>query len=180
MKRKLRRVEIVMKRILVIGCSGSGKSTLSRELSRRLKLPLLHLDHLLWKPGWVERERTEFEHLLKAELNKDCWIMDGNYARTMACRIRYADTVIFLDFNHWICTWRVLKRWLLSRREMQAVGCPNKVDFAFLRYIWKYPQKNRIKVLDLMSNHNDDLQWITLKNSSEVREWLLNGFQEHG
>ncbi len=171
---------MVMKRILVIGCSGAGKSTLSRELSRRLELPLIHLDHLFWKPGWVERDKIEFKRLLKTELKKDSWVIDGNYARTLARRVRYADTVIFLDFNRWICTWRVLKRWLFHRRNPQAIGCPQKVDFAFLRYIWNYPQKHRIEVLNLKSKHTDDLQWITLKDPSEVKNWLLNESQAHG
>ncbi len=177
MKRKWSSAELVMKRILVIGCSGSGKSTLSRELSRRLNLPLIHLDNLFWKPGWVAREKADFKRLLKVELKKDSWIIDGNFARTMALRVHYADTVIFLDFNRWICFWRVTKRWLLHGGEMQAVGCPQKVDFPFLQYIWKYRKKERLEVLNIMGKNNGDLQWITLTNPSEVKQWLRNGLQ---
>ena len=171
---------MVMKRILIIGCGGAGKSTLSRELSRTLNLPLVHLDYLFWKPGWVQSEKAEFKQILKSELKKDSWIIDGNYARTMSLRMRYADTVIFLDFNRWICIWRVLKRWLFNKGGEQAVGCPHKVDFDFLRYIWKYPQKSRMEVLQLMNSNKDGCGWITLKNSAEVQEWLRNGLPQEG
>lgn len=40
-----------MERILVIGSPGTGKSTLSVALSRKLSLPLVHLDQLFWRPG---------------------------------------------------------------------------------------------------------------------------------
>ena len=48
-----------MERILVIGCPGAGKSTLSRQLGEKLGLPVIHLDRLFWKPGWVESTREE-------------------------------------------------------------------------------------------------------------------------
>ncbi|MDP2124712.1 MAG: topology modulation protein, partial [Parvibaculum sp.] len=49
-----------MQRILVIGCSGGGKSTLARALGEKLALPVVHLDVLFWKPGWVESSYDEF------------------------------------------------------------------------------------------------------------------------
>jgi len=41
----------VMKKILIIGSPGSGKSTLSKKLKEKLKLPLIHLDKIFWKPN---------------------------------------------------------------------------------------------------------------------------------
>ena len=40
-------------RIAVIGCAGSGKSTLAAKLGSSTGLPVIHLDQLFWKPGWV-------------------------------------------------------------------------------------------------------------------------------
>ena len=72
-----------MERIIIIGCGGAGKSTLARKLGEVLDLPVVHLDKLFWKPGWVETSREEFDALLAMELAKDKWIMDGNFNRTM-------------------------------------------------------------------------------------------------
>ena len=43
-----------MRRILIVGNSGGGKSTLAQKLGEKLTLPIVHLDVLFWKPGWVE------------------------------------------------------------------------------------------------------------------------------
>lgn len=48
-----------MQRVLIIGPCGSGKSTLARALAPRLGLPLIHMDQLGWRAGWVETEKAE-------------------------------------------------------------------------------------------------------------------------
>ncbi len=161
-----------MQRILVIGCCGAGKSTLSEELSVRLNLPLVHLDRLFWKPGWIEQEELVFAELLQAELERDEWIIDGNYLRNLPLRLEYADTVILLNLNRWICTWRVLKRWIFQE-GYQAVGCPQQVDLTFLQYVfWDYPQRDRAKALELKDRCPNSVNWIVLDNSIDIRKWL--------
>ncbi len=49
-----------MKRVMVVGPSGVGKSTLARGLGKVLNLPVVHLDKLYWRPGWVEPPEEEF------------------------------------------------------------------------------------------------------------------------
>ncbi len=162
-----------MKRILVIGCSGSGKSTFSKQLSHRLNLPLVHLDHLFWNPGWIEREYKIFEGLLQIEIEKEQWIIDGNYINSFPIRIKYADTVIFFDFNRWICTWRVIKRWLMQE-GYQAIGCPQTMDWSFLKYVfWDYQKIYRTKALEIKEQYADSVNWITFNDSNEVRNWFL-------
>ena len=61
-----------MQRILVMGSSGSGKSTFSKRLSKITGIPLVSLDALFWKPGWVEGDRAEFrQHLIEAVRKPD-------------------------------------------------------------------------------------------------------------
>ena len=76
-----------MNRIIIIGCGGSGKSTLARNLSKKTNLPVVHLDKIFWKEGWVNISREEFNTLLKEELKKEKWIIDGNYDRKIKERI---------------------------------------------------------------------------------------------
>jgi adenylate kinase family enzyme len=162
-----------MKRILVIGCCGAGKSTFAKQLSARLNLPLVHLDRLFLKPGWVEQEEQVFRELLQSELDGDAWIIDGNYLSTLPLRLQYADTVIWLDLDRWICTWRVLKRWLMQE-GYQAEGCPQKVDLPFLKFVfWDYPQNTRSQVLQLRDSYTRSSKWITFNSSAEANEWLL-------
>ena len=88
-----------MERIVIIGCGGAGKSTLARQLGEKLRIPVVHLDKLFWRPGWVQVPKEEFDALLRAELAKEKWIMDGNFDRTIPERLARCDTVIYLDFS---------------------------------------------------------------------------------
>lgn len=131
-----------MKKILIVGRPGSGKTTLAVKLANKLNLPLVHLDKIFWKPGWVEVDRTEFDTRLLAELEKDSWIIDGNYGRTIPLRLKYADTVICFEYPKILCIWRVLKRvtknFGKSRPDM-GENCPEKFDLEFLKFVWNCP-----------------------------------------
>ena len=98
--------------------------------------------------------------------------MDGNYARTMPLRVEYADTVIFLDFNRWMCTWRVVKRWVFTKAE-QASGCPQKLDLPFLKYVfWDYSAKNRKRSLAIQKEYESSVNWITFRQPKELYAWI--------
>ncbi|WP_455616417.1 hypothetical protein [Eisenbergiella sp.] len=64
------------KKFLVIGCCGAGKSTLAKKMQERTGLPLIHLDHEYYRPGWVKPKRAEWEEkvrqlrLVKGQLDK--------------------------------------------------------------------------------------------------------------
>ncbi|WP_349775075.1 AAA family ATPase [Frigidibacter sp. SD6-1] len=48
-----------MQRIMIIGQPGAGKSTLAAALGQRTGLPVIHIDHIHWQPGWIERSSDE-------------------------------------------------------------------------------------------------------------------------
>ncbi|MBL7827295.1 MAG: hypothetical protein JNJ57_11730 [Saprospiraceae bacterium] len=49
------------KKILLIGTGGAGKSTLANSLASHLRIPLIHLDALFRRPGWVQTPAAEVE-----------------------------------------------------------------------------------------------------------------------
>ena len=120
-----------MQRIIVIGNCGSGKSTLSVALGEKLGLPVVHLDKLWWYGSWQQRTREEFDELLDEELQKEKWIIDGNFSRTLPRRLEHCDTVIWLDLPVLVCLWGVTKRVLQnhgkSRPDMGG-DCPERFD----------------------------------------------------
>ena len=163
-----------MRRILIIGCSGAGKSTLARKLGEKTGLPVVHLDALFWKPGWMESERQEFDARMLAELEKPAWIMDGNYARTLPVRLEKCDTVIYLDFPRWLCILGVLKRVLMTYgtvRPDMPEGCPERFDWEFLKWVWNFNRNNRENIHAQLDNLPAD-KVIILKNRREVRKFL--------
>ncbi len=87
-----------MKRVTNLGQPGSGKSTLARVLGDRTGLPVFHVDHIHWKPGWVQRDDAE-----------------------------RADVLIVLDVGVWRRLWRVSSRFVRfygKQRPDMAAGCP--------------------------------------------------------
>ena len=120
-----------MEKVLVIGCSGSGKTTLSNALAQKLRLPVVHLDALYWCGNWEHRSREEFDVLLEAELQKESWIIDGNFSRTFPRRLQFCDTVIWLDLPVLVCLWGATKRVFQHHgksRDDMGGNCPEHFD----------------------------------------------------
>ena len=163
-----------MQRVVIIGCGGSGKSTLARAMGEKTGLPVVHLDKLFWKPGWVEMPKDEFDAILRREIAKDQWIMDGNFNRTIAERLARCDTVVYLDFSRVACLLGVLKRVLTTYgtvRPDMGEGCPERIDFEFLKWVWNYNRDKRERNYRLL-NEASHAQTIILKNRRAVKQFL--------
>ena len=164
-----------MERIIIIGCGGAGKSTLARQLGEKLDLPVVHLDTLFWKPGWIEETPEEFDRKLAIELEKPKWIMDGNFNRTMPQRVSKCDTIIYLDFSRFACLWGVIKRVLTTYGTVRAdmgQGCPERIDFEFLKWVWNYNRDKRERNYRLL-NEATHAETIVLKNRRMVKRFLM-------
>ena len=163
-----------MERIIIIGCGGAGKSTLARKLGEVLDLPVVHLDKLFWKPGWVETTAEEFDALLAQELAKDQWIMDGNFNRTMPERMKRCDTIIYLDFSRCACLMGVLKRIITTYgtvRPDMGEGCPERIDLEFLKWVWNFNKNKRESYYKLL-NEAENVETIVLKKRRAVKLFL--------
>lgn len=163
-----------MERIIVIGCPGSGKTTLSKQLTNKLGLPLIHLDVLHWRDGWQTIPKDEFDRLLIDELVKPNWIIDGNYNRTIPLRLQYCDTVIWLDYPRITCMLGVLKRYFQSRgksRPDMGGNCPERLDFEFLKFVWRFNKTHRQRYKEMLDNANE-VKLIILRNRKETKRFL--------
>ena len=163
-----------MKRVVIIGCGGAGKSTLAQELGKRTGLPVIHLDSIFWLPGWVEMNRDEFDRKIRAEMAKEAWIIDGNYNRTMPERIAHCDTIIYLDFPRIVCLYGIFKRLLTNigkTRPDMGEGCPERIDWEFLKWVWNLNKKNRERNYKLL-NEATHAETIVLKNRRAVKKFL--------
>ena len=163
-----------MERILIIGCGGAGKSTLARQLGEKLDIPVVHLDKLYWRPGWVHVSPEEFDVLLDDVLKKEAWIMDGNFNNTIPKRIAYCDTIIYLDFSRFACIRGVLKRVITTYgtvRPDMGEGCPERFDWEFLCWVWNFNRDKREKYYRLL-NETENVETIVLKNRRMVKRFL--------
>ena len=81
-----------MQKVIVIGCPGSGKSTFSKALHDATGLPLYHLDMMKWNADGTTVPKSTFMERLHQTLEKETWIIDGNYSSTMELRMQFCDT----------------------------------------------------------------------------------------
>ena len=163
-----------MERVIIIGCGGSGKSTLARQLGEKTGLPVVHLDKLFWNPGWVSVSQEEFDRRHEAALVEDRWIIDGNFNRTITQRLERCDTVIYLDYSRMACLLGVMKRILTTYgtvRPDMGEGCPERVDWEFLAWIWNFNKNHRKRYYDLLSGQTEKTVHI-FKNRRQLKEFL--------
>ena len=164
-----------MKRLMIIGCSGSGKSTLAARLGEKLSLPVHHLDRLFWKPGWEEPTRDEWRALQEELCAQPRWILDGNYGGTKELRFASADTIIFLDLPALSCLHGAIRRFLRFRgrsRPDMAEGCPERLDWEFVKRIWTYRRDRRPKTVARLSELEKTKHIIILSSRRAVRRYL--------
>lgn len=165
-----------MRRVLVIGSSGAGKSTLAVTLGQRLKLPVIHLDAIFWQAGWKETPRDIWKQRVAELLQRECWVMDGNYGGTLEERVHTADAVILLDFPRILCLYRVARRAIRHRghtRPDLAPGCLEQLPkWEFLRWIWKFPTAEMPTIQQILRKHHGNKTIIVLRSRSAVRQFL--------
>ncbi len=164
-----------MKRIMIIGCGGSGKSTLAVRLGESLSLPAYHLDRLYWQPGWKGLPRDEWRAVQEELCVQPAWILDGNYTSTMDVRFASADTIIFLDLPTLSCLHGAIRRFLLFRgrsRPDMAEGCPEKLDWQFLKWIWRYRRDRRPKVVARLRELEKSKHVVILSSRRAIRRYL--------
>ncbi|MBB4954676.1 adenylate kinase family enzyme [Agrobacterium vitis] len=163
-------------RICVVGCSGSGKSTLSQTLCRLLDLTYISMDRdVFWLPGWKLRPRSEAVDRMKTFVAAERWIIDGNSPGTLPARLARADLVIWMRPPRFVSMYGVLSRWLKHRgtvRPDMAEGCPEKIDWEFLNYIWNFEAKEVPQFQEQFENARDDLAVIVVTSRRQSAELL--------
>jgi adenylate kinase family enzyme len=165
-----------MRRVLVMGSSGAGKSTFARKFSAITGIPIVSLDALFWKPGWMPSEAAEFDQRVTEAVSAPCWIMDGDYiSHVGALRRELADTAIWFDLPRVTCMIGVMTRIATTygkvRPEM-APGCPERLDAEFLRYVWTYRQKRRPRLASFVEGLRPDQALIRFISRPDADRYL--------
>lgn len=164
-----------MEKIAVIGSSGSGKSTLARRLGKLTGLTVYHLDVLHWKPNWEMTSKEEQRAVQSELVKRPEWIIDGNYGGTLDIRLDAADTIIFLDFKRTLCPYRVMKRafhYRNKRRPDMREGNKERFDVDFYRWVWRFPEDQRPRILEKLDGIPSDKEVIWLHTPKDVEDFI--------
>lgn len=141
------------RRVAVIGCPGGGKSTFSRALRDATGLPLYHLDAIYWRKDRTHLSREEFYPLMQEIIERDEWIIDGNYNSTLEWRIAACDLLIFLDYPAEVCLTGVRARRGQIRSDMP--WAEDGEDEEFLSFIRAFAAESRPRILELIEKCPD-------------------------
>jgi adenylate kinase family enzyme len=168
-----------VRRIALLGSAGAGKSWLGRQLAELLDLPVVHLDPLYWKPGWVATPDPEWHAIQLREAGREAWIVDGIQEGRLRpdLWLDAADAIVFVDTPPLTCIWRVAKRRLDSADgpEMPADCKPAPFHRAFprfLNFLWAYHRTVRPEVLADLGRRSEQQQVAILRNEEDVQRFL--------
>ncbi len=128
---------------MIFGLPGSGKSTFALKLSKRLHLPLYHLDKYFFVDNWVERDKEEFFRIQQGLVDQDKWIIDGNAIRSLEMRYKRADLVLYMCYPRWQCIIKVFKRLFTKDPTIldRAENCEERVSWKLLTYLWGFDKR---------------------------------------
>ncbi|GAC1654137.1 MAG: ATPase AAA [Candidatus Dormibacteraceae bacterium] len=130
----------------VVGGSGGGKTTISLAIGAALNLPVIHLDAEYWQPGWVGSSRERWQAHFSDLAARPRWVMDGTYGSTTAAELAAADLVIDVEVSRLLSLYRVVRRslrWRGRTRPDLAAGCPERLRWEFVAFVWRFPRRGR-------------------------------------
>lgn len=159
-----------MKRVIVIGCPGAGKSTFARALRDATKLPLYYLDQIWHKPDGTNITETAFDAALGEVMDRPCWIIDGNYLRTLEPRLERCDTVFFLDYPLSVCLAGAQARIGTAREDMPWVE--EAFDPEFRQWIEDFPKDQLPQMKALLQRYQNDRRIVVFHSREEAGHYL--------
>jgi len=162
------------RRILVLGSSGSGKTHFSMRLAEILGLDVLHLDAYFWRSDAQPRAEDEWREIVASLVQRDAWIMDGTYERSLDLRIPHADAIILLEHPPEHCLDRVIERQRSADRSRPDLpdGYVDRLDNNHRLYVWRYPEVTRPAVLESIERHGPETPVLTLAAPEAIDPFL--------
>lgn len=159
-----------MLKIIIIGSPGSGKSTFARKLRDITDIPLYYLDMIWHKPDRTNISQEEFDTQLNDILQKDRWIIDGNYQRTLETRLEKCDTVFLMDFPIDVCLSGAESR--IGKKREDLPWIEHEFDEEFRQWIIDFPENRLTQIYQKIEKYRHNKDIIIFKSRKEADEYL--------
>lgn len=170
-----------MNNIFVVGTSGSGKSTLARAISKKLSIPHIEMDAIIWLPNWQKRDPDEYKEIIEQLMLKNAKVViDGNFIGDRV-EPQPGDTLVFLDLPRLLVFSRILRRSLRRVVFRQKLWSGNREHWKFLLsrnpeinpvlWSWISHERRRQSYLNYSSSR-PDLEIYRITNRRELSNFL--------
>lgn len=160
-------------RICILGPSGAGKTTFARRLAERLNSDFISMDKVVHTPGWKPRPVEEWVPIHDAFIEKEAWVMEGAYRKSLPQRLKRAETVFFLDLPILGCQYRVMRRLLCNYGKVRPdapEGCKERFSLSWLHLVFVHSlngwKKRKQRYLDILAE-NPHLHVVHVKSWRE-------------
>ena len=123
---------------------------------------------------WWNADRTHItREKFDTELNKltqgDEWIIDGDYSRTYEARISCCDTIVFLDYDEYVCMQGITER--VGKKRTDIPWTEDALDPELVKLVKKYRAENRPLVYELIRKYPEKRAFV-FKTRAEADRWL--------
>ena len=159
-----------MLKVIVIGSPGAGKSTFARKLRDKTGIPLYYLDMLWHKPDRTNISRETFDVQLKEIIQKDKWIIDGNYQRTLEIRLKECDTVFFMDFPLEICLLGAKSR--IGKKREDLPWIETEFDEEFRQSIFDFSNTQLPKIYKMLKKYRENKNITIFRSRKEANDYF--------
>ena len=166
-------------KISVIGGPGTGKSKLTNNLGKELNLPVYHIEGINYLENWKPRDKEERDKMILDIANKEQWIIDGTYKKTLAQRIGNADMVIFLDYSTPAKLKGIFSRYLKGggQEKPEIPGCKEKMDISFIKQTMRWNKEKR-KLITNILEENKDKKIKVFSKRTQLNKWYEQEFNK--
>ena len=159
-----------MLKIIIVGSPGAGKSTFARKLRDITGIPLFYLDMLWHKPDRTTVTQEEFNNRLNGILQKDRWIIDGNYQRTLEPRLQACDTVFLMDFPLETCISGAESRIGKKREDLHWKDLEFYPEFK--QWIQDFPKNRLPQLYEMIETYKDNKEIMVFHSRKEADDYL--------
>lgn len=164
----------IPRRVAVLGGAGAGKSTLARALAERIGSSAIHLDKIVYGPGWapvpIARVRDEIERLVDAPI----WTVEGTYPELFDLILPRADLVLWIE-QPWATrlwrSWRKTRTYRGRARPDRPDDSADTFSLSYARTILSFGQFTPA-VAATLRNAGPNTLVRRLKGDAEVRAFL--------
>lgn len=101
--------------------------------------------------------------------------MGSGGAGTLDVRVQHCDAVVFFDVGRLTCLWGVVRRVIAhagrSRPDM-AEGGPERFDWTFVRWLWRFPDDVRPRVVRVIEHAGAGVEVAVVRSRRDARALL--------